>query len=84
MRRCWAARCACRRSTARWSSRFRPAPARGRTFRVKGKGLPGKDGAGDLYATVRIVLPEGGDAELEELMRKWRDGKPYDPRRDMS
>ena len=33
---------------------------------------------------MRIVLPEGGDAELEELMKKWRDGKPYDPRRDMS
>lgn len=56
----------------------------GRTFRLKGKGLPGKDGAGDLYATVRIVLPEGSDAELDELMKKWRDGKPYDPRRDMS
>ena len=83
-RRCSAARCACRRSTARSSSRFRPAPAAGRTFRLKGKGLPRKDGAGDLYATVRIVLPERGDAELEELMRKWRDGKPYDPRRDMS
>jgi hypothetical protein len=34
-------------------------------------------------ATVRIVLPEGGDAELEALMKKWRDGKPYDPRKDM-
>jgi DnaJ-class molecular chaperone len=53
-------------------------------MRVKGKGLPGKDGPGDLYATVRIVLPERGDAELEELMKQWRDGKPYDPRRDMS
>src|SRR6185312_3325289 len=52
----------------------------GRTFRVKGKGLPG----GDLYATVRIVLPEGSDTELDELMKKWRDGKPYDPRRDLS
>ena len=56
----------------------------GRTLRVKGKGLPGKDGAGDLYATIRIMLPESGDADLEELMKKWRDGKPYDPRRDMS
>ena len=55
----------------------------GRTFRLKGKGLPGKDGAGDLYATVRIVLPDGNDAELEELMKKWRDGKPYDPRKGM-
>ncbi len=56
----------------------------GRTFRLKGKGMPSRDGAGDLYVTVRIVLPEGSDAELEELMRKWRDGRPYDPRRDMS
>ena len=45
----------------------------GRTFRLKGKGFPAKDGTGDLLATVRIVLPEGGDAELDELMRKWRD-----------
>jgi DnaJ-class molecular chaperone len=56
----------------------------GRTFRIKGKGLPSKDGAGDLYATVRIVLPERADGELEELMRKWRERTPYDPRRDMS
>jgi DnaJ-class molecular chaperone len=61
-----------------------PGTSGGRTFRVKGKGLPGKGGPGDLYATVRIVLPERTDPELEALMRKWRDGKPYDPRRDMS
>jgi len=56
----------------------------GRTFRLRGKGMPSKDGAGDLYATVRIALPEQSDPELEELMRKWRDSKPYDPRRDIS
>jgi DnaJ-class molecular chaperone len=56
----------------------------GRTMRVKGKGLPGKDGPGDLYATVRIVLPDRPDPELDELMKKWRAGKAYDPRRDMS
>jgi DnaJ-class molecular chaperone len=61
-----------------------PGTSSGRTLRVKGKGLPSKDGAGDLYATVRIVLPERSDPELEALMRQWRDGKPYDPRRDMS
>ena len=33
----------------------------GRTFRLKGKGLPGKDGVGDLYATVRLVLPHDPD-----------------------
>ena len=56
----------------------------GRTFRLKGKGFPGKDRKGDLMVTVRIVLPEGGDAELDALMQKWRDGKPYDPRKDMA
>ena len=56
----------------------------GRAFRLKGKGLPGKPGAGDLYATVKIILPDGKDAELEELMKKWRDEKPYDPRKDVS
>jgi DnaJ-class molecular chaperone len=52
----------------------------GRVFRLRGKGFPAKAGAGDLMVTVRIVLPEGGDAELEALMRKWRETKPYDPR----
>ena len=56
----------------------------GRTLRVRGKGLPSKGGAGDLYATLRIVLPDRADPELEALMRKWRDSQPYDPRRDMS
>ncbi len=56
----------------------------GRTFRLRGKGLPSKSGGtGDLYATVRIMLPERPDSEFEELMRKWRDTKPYDPRKDM-
>lgn len=56
----------------------------GRTLRIKGKGMPGKGEAGDLYVTARIVLPEHSDDELEEMMRRWRDNKSYDPRRDMS
>jgi DnaJ-class molecular chaperone len=56
----------------------------GRTFRLKGKGFPAKDRTGDLLASVRVVLPQGQDQELEELMRKWRDAKPYDPRKDIA
>jgi DnaJ-class molecular chaperone len=52
----------------------------GRTFRLRGKGLKAKSGAGDLLATVRILLPESVDDEFKELMKKWRDNKPYDPR----
>jgi DnaJ-class molecular chaperone len=54
----------------------------GRTFRLKGKGLKTKSGRGDLLATARIVLPEDPDNELKDLMRKWREGKPYNPRKD--
>ncbi|HEX5506939.1 MAG TPA: J domain-containing protein [Pseudolabrys sp.] len=61
-----------------------PETNSGRTFRLKGKGLRTKGGAGDLMATVRIVLPERSDAELKELMRTWRESKPYDPRKDLS
>jgi DnaJ-class molecular chaperone len=55
----------------------------GRTFRLKGRGFPGREGKGDLLATVRIALPESSDGELDELMRKWRERKPYDPRKVM-
>ncbi|MGA7486481.1 MAG: DnaJ C-terminal domain-containing protein [Xanthobacteraceae bacterium] len=56
----------------------------GRTFRLKGKGFPAKDGKGDLLACVRIILPERADPELDELMRRWRETRPYDPRKDMA
>ena len=57
----------------------------GRTFRLKGKGLPkAGGGSGDLYFTTRIMLPDGNDAQLEALMQKWRDGHPYNPRSDLT
>src|SRR5579859_4164560 len=56
----------------------------GRTFRLKGKGLPKTSGAGDLFVTIRIMLPDGNDAELEALMQKWRDAHPYNPRSDLA
>jgi DnaJ-class molecular chaperone len=55
----------------------------GRTFRLKGKGLKSKSAAGDLLATVRVMLPEHIDDEFRELMRQWREDKPYDPRKDI-
>jgi DnaJ-class molecular chaperone len=54
----------------------------GRTFRLKGKGLPKPGSPGDLFVTTRIMLPDGNDSELEALMQKWRDHHPYHPRSD--
>jgi DnaJ-class molecular chaperone len=49
-----------------------------KSFRLKGKGLPGPDGvAGDLIVALRIVLPGRSDADLEALMRVWKDKAPY-------
>jgi DnaJ-class molecular chaperone len=60
-----------------------PGTNSGRTFRLKGKGLKAKNAAGDLLATVRIVMPERVDDEFKDLMKTWRDKKPYDPRGGM-
>ena len=44
-----------------------------RVLRIKGRGMPLKTGGkGDLYVHVRIMLPEGGDPDLEALLRKRR------------
>jgi DnaJ-class molecular chaperone len=41
-----------------------------KVLRLKGRGLPVKTGGhADLYVHVRVMLPEGGDPELEALMR---------------
>jgi DnaJ-class molecular chaperone len=56
----------------------------GRTFRLKGKGLPKAGGNGDLFITTRIMLPDGNNPELEALMQKWHDAHPYNPRSDLS
>jgi DnaJ-class molecular chaperone len=59
-----------------------PGASSGRVLRLRGKGLPaaGNASAGDLLATLRIVLPAAADPELTDLMNRWRERKPYDPR----
>jgi DnaJ-class molecular chaperone len=44
----------------------------GRTLRLKGKGIRGAAGRqGDQLVRLLITLPDGGDAELEALLRDW-------------
>jgi DnaJ-class molecular chaperone len=54
-----------------------PGVDTGKSLRLKGKGLYGD---GDIFVSLRVVLPEGGDADLESLMRFWRDQKSYNVR----
>jgi len=57
----------------------------GRVLRLKGKGAPRGDGSsGDAFATLKVVLPEGGDPELAKFLRDWAPKHPYDPWRGMT
>lgn len=60
-----------------------PATSSGRVFRLKGKGIVNQTAgtSGDQLVTVRIVLPETVDDELQSFMRQWRNKNPYDPGR---
>ena len=62
-----------------------PQSNSGKTLRLRGKGLPATANlaAGDLLITLRILLPDGADVELDELARRLRADKPYDPRAEL-
>ena len=52
-----------------------PMSSGGRAFRLRGKGLPTKTGAGDLLAVLEIRLPEEPDEGLLEYARRVRGVK---------
>lgn len=56
----------------------------GTKLRLRGRGVPahGQHAAGDLYATLRVVIGPP-DAALEDFLRNWKPEHPADPRRGM-
>jgi DnaJ-class molecular chaperone len=56
----------------------------GRTLRLKGKGVARRDGSrGNVYATLKIVLPEKQDPELKAFVAGWSAGKDFNSRQGM-
>lgn len=57
----------------------------GAVLRLKGRGVA-REGrpAGDQYVKLKIVLPEGGDADLEAFIRGWRGGERQAPRKNFA
>lgn len=51
----------------------------GTVLRLKGKGIKG----GDLYVTLKVVLPERIDDELAGFIARWSAAHPYDPRANL-
>lgn len=53
----------------------------GTKLRIKGQGVPAKDGPpGDLLAEIQIVLPKSFDEESQRLLRQLQDRNPQNPR----
>jgi curved DNA-binding protein len=52
----------------------------GQRLRVKGKGLLSKTGRGDLYAVLKVVMPDSTSAEVQELWKTLADKAAFDPR----
>lgn len=56
----------------------------GAGLRLKGKGVPrAKGDAGDMFVTLKIVLPEDGLGELAASIEKWAKKHAYDPRQKL-
>ena len=53
--------------------KIKPGTQSGRTIRLAGQGMPRLRGneRGDLYAKVRVMLPEKLSEREEELVREW-------------
>lgn len=56
----------------------------GKRLRIKGKGLPGKAGQGDLYAVLKVVMPSKKTAETDKLWQELADKAAFNPRAEWS
>jgi DnaJ-class molecular chaperone len=56
----------------------------GTVLRLKGKGVARTGQTrGDEYVTLKIVLPDQLDAEIEDFAKRWKAGQSHDPRRKL-
>jgi DnaJ-class molecular chaperone len=64
--------------------RVPPGSDSGTELRLRGRGVPAHDGqdAGDLYATLRVMLGKP-DAALDAFLKQWTPAQPADPRHEM-
>lgn len=62
-------------------------PARsqnGKKMRIAGKGLPSKSGQGDLFAVLKVVMPDATGNDIEQLWQQLADKASFDPRAEWS
>ncbi|SIS60200.1 DnaJ C-terminal domain-containing protein [Neptunomonas antarctica] len=59
-----------------------PNSQSGQKLRIKGKGLPMKNGTGDLYVIFKIVIPKYTNEESKALWQSLSDISAFDPRNE--
>ncbi|MGB9667652.1 MAG: DnaJ C-terminal domain-containing protein [Thermosulfidibacteraceae bacterium] len=62
-----------------------PGTNSGQVFRLKGKGMPKLkgDGYGDMFVTVKIVVPKNIDGRSVQLMREFASLNNFNPREEI-
>ena len=55
----------------------------GKRIRIRSFGVKAKEGAGDLYAEMQIVLPEKFDEEATALLKQLQAKMPQNPRESL-
>ncbi len=61
-----------------------PNSQSGARLRIKGKGLVSKNGTGDLYALLKVVMPATATAEVTALWQSLSEKADFDPRAQWS
>ncbi|WP_263142378.1 curved DNA-binding protein [Pseudomonas sp. RIT-PI-AD] len=61
-----------------------PDSQSGQRLRIKGKGLPTRDGHGDLFALLKVVMPDKTPEDARDLWRELAQRTPFDPRAEWS
>ena len=56
----------------------------GKKLRLKGQGIGGSDGSGDMLVQIQIVVPETIDEESRELIEQFSDRNPVSIREELS
>ncbi|WP_022960849.1 curved DNA-binding protein [Halopseudomonas pelagia] len=63
---------------------IRPNSQSGQRLRIKGKGLIGKEGSGDLFAVLKVVMPQQADEATRALWTQLANAAGFDPRAEWS
>jgi DnaJ-class molecular chaperone len=60
-----------------------PGVSTGSRLRIRGKGVPSRDGSrGDEIVVLKVMVPKTVDADLRAAVEKWSREHAYDPRQE--